>query len=164
MPNQHLTNHLTQGSGPFGPPKRTELDGLQAENTDLRDRVRSLTALLSVDTVDDLVALLRNVLADAENIDVDGDDDGESFAVTVHGLTVNDDGEIVPSVREFQVDVYVEVEGTVRVLASDEDEATDLVSEYFDTWRISNDFAEHARDAERAAFDANVHVSNSREV
>lgn len=56
------------------------------------------------------------------------DDDGECVVVVLQGVTLNDDGDIVPNVREYEyeatITLVVNVSGTVE--ARDEDEAHDL--------------------------------------
>ncbi|MCA1799779.1 MAG: hypothetical protein LC650_00610 [Actinobacteria bacterium] len=137
------------GGGPFQPPARSDLADARrnaAEQKVRADRLAAdlidLRALVRVESADDLSRLLARALpGDGGEITVDTNGDGD-LTVTVEELTIDDDGDIVSKVQEFEVEFDVTLRGTFSVNAKDESEADDIVMDAF------ADFVSELRSAE----------------
>jgi hypothetical protein len=149
--NQHLTDHLTLGPGPFQPPKRSELEdaqarisyleaeveALRADEADASQRAREAEDALrrprTATTGSDLVDLVSQAI----NFDVDVDIEGTEDCISLHinGATLDQWDEINQAIQEFQVRFSLSVDGRATVRAASEDEADDLVRDALNSWR-----------------------------
>lgn len=127
--------NVTIGAGPFQPPTpnelrdiTNELNTLKAEHASVRGSLREARAILSVDTADDLSTLLHRVLSEAGSVSVGTDVDGD-LTITVEGLTLSPDDEIIQPEREFEVSTTITFEHRATIKAKDRDTAHDLYSE-----------------------------------
>lgn len=127
------------GGGPFQPRTSNEvrdmvneIDALRTERDNLRNRLNTQNVLLDVTAEGDLEQLLSTVLgrvADEIEINVTNGLGNEALEITVEGLHIDDDGNLAPIEREFEVSTTVSFEHRATIKASDRDTAHDLYSE-----------------------------------
>jgi hypothetical protein len=139
------TDHLLHGAGPFNPPTNDELTRAQARIADLEARVLRQSEALAIRTGSDLEHLLASGI-DVDDIEVEVENGADEIVVRISNAQVNDDDEIVGVAQEFEVEFTVEISGSLTVIASNEDEADDYVSNALDGYRWELDSIEVEED------------------
>lgn len=127
------------GGGPFQPRPASEvrdmvneINMLKAERDGLRNRLNTQNTLLSVTAEGDIEQLLSVVLgrvADDFEISVTNGMGNESLEITVEGIRIDDDGNLAPIEREFEVNTTITFEHRATIRAADRDTAHDLYAE-----------------------------------
>ncbi len=142
--NERNDRGVVIGGGPFQPPSKTELELLRSERDDLVREVAALkyrneqqhiritrqNAQLDVTDLSGLDDLLVAVLErTADEVSVDAQKTADGLTITVEGVTADDDAELVPVERDFEVSTTVSFEHRAQVRAADRDTAHDLYAE-----------------------------------